>query len=50
MLYKNLPEYAEGLESLQKSYLYSKKKQKEEQDFQESLRPKKEQKTLNEKY
>lgn len=48
--YKNLPEYAEGLADLQSAYLYSKKKQQEETDYQASLRPNKNQKTLSEKY
>lgn len=48
--YKSMPEMAEGLADLQKSYLYSKKKQQEESDYQASLRPNKNQKTLGEKY
>ena len=48
--YKNMPEMAEGLSDLQSAYVYSKKKQQEEADYQASLRPTKNQKTLSEKY
>ena len=46
----NLPVFQEGLADLQKAYLYSKKKQQQEDDYQASLRPNKKQKTLNERY